>query len=56
MKRIEKMQENEHRLDGKTIIGIDPAKSKRTDAKDAALMVGYPTLLTRRRSEHTLIR
>ena len=42
MKRIEKMQENERRLDGKTIIGIDPAKSKRTDAKDAALMVGYP--------------
>ena len=28
MKRIEKMQENERRLRGKTIIGIDPAKSK----------------------------
>ena len=28
MKRIEKMQENERRLKGKTIIGIDPAKSK----------------------------
>ena len=28
MKRTLKMQENRHRLDGKTIIGIDPAKSK----------------------------
>lgn len=28
MKRIEKMKENERRLKGKTIIGIDPAKSK----------------------------
>ena len=28
MKQTLKMQENRQRLDGKTIIGIDPAKSK----------------------------
>ena len=28
MKRTKKMQENGHRISGKTIIGIDPAKNK----------------------------
>ena len=28
MKRTKKMRENGHRISGKTIIGIDPAKNK----------------------------
>ncbi len=28
MKRTQKMQQNGHRISGKTIIGIDPAKNK----------------------------